>query len=297
MARPSEAADVHALRDLAERVARDAGRLVATGRAGGVEVAATKSSPVDVVTALDTASEQLVRESLEAARPQDAILGEELGRRPGRSGLTWVVDPIDGTVNFLYGIPAYAVSIAVGTGDPTVPGSWTGLAACVHAPAQGRTYTAARGAGAWREDEAGRTRLRVNEAVPLSRALVGTGFGYRAQRRAAQGRVVAALLPRVRDIRRAGCASLDLCAVAAGELDAYYERGLQPWDLAGGELVAIEAGAAVTGLAGESAGEELTLAGAPSVVEELAALLAPLGADRDDEPGVVTAAWGVRGRP
>lgn len=291
MTRPADVVDVHALRDLAEQVAREAGRLVLEGRATGVDVETTKTSPVDVVTAVDTASERLVREALHAARPQDGILGEELGHQEGPSGLTWVVDPIDGTVNFLYGIPAYAVSIAVVSGDPTVPGAWTPLAACVHAPAQGRTYTAARGAGAWREDSRGRVRLAVNEAPPLSRALVGTGFGYRAQRRVGQGRVVAALLPQVRDIRRVGCASLDLCAVAAGELDGYYERGLQPWDLAGGALVALEAGAVVTGLRGEPAGEDLVLAGPAEVVAALADVLTPLGADRDDEPGVVATAW------
>lgn len=291
MTRPADVADVHALRDLAERVAREAGHLVLEGRAAGVDVETTKTSPVDVVTAVDTASERLVREALHAARPQDGILGEELGHHEGPSGLTWVVDPIDGTVNFLYGIPAYAVSIAVVSGDPTVPGGWTPLAACVHAPAQGRTYTAARGAGAWREDSRGRVRLAVNEAPPLSRALVGTGFGYRAERRVGQGRVVAALLPQVRDIRRVGCASLDLCAVAAGELDGYYERGLQPWDLAGGALVALEAGAVVTGLRGAPAGEDLVLAGPADVVAALEGVLAPLGPDRDDEPGVVATAW------
>lgn len=284
MTSPDAAHDVIALRDLAERVAREAGRLVLDGRAGVVDVAMTKTSPVDVVTAVDTASERLVRAALEAARPEDGILGEELGHRAGPSSLTWVVDPIDGTVNFLYGITAYAVSIAVVAGDPTRAGAWTPLAACVHAPAQGRTYTAARGQGAWREDMRGRVRLQVNDDVALGQALVGTGFGYRADRRAAQGRVVAALLPQVRDIRRAGCASLDLCAVAAGELDGYYERGLQPWDLAGGALVAAEAGAVVTGLGGAPAGEEMTLAGSAGVVRQLDALLTPLGADRDDPP-------------
>jgi myo-inositol-1(or 4)-monophosphatase len=276
------APDPQALLAVAERVAREAGALVLAGRSGDVAVATTKTSPVDVVTAVDTASERLIRQALRTARPHDGILGEEYGHEPGGSGLTWVVDPIDGTVNFLYGIPAYAVSVAVVEGDPYTPGGWSTVAACVHAPAQGRTYAAGRGAGAWREDATGRRRLTVNPPVPLRTALVGTGFGYQAPRRRLQGRVVAGLLPRVRDIRRAGCASLDLAAIAAGELDGYYERGLQPWDLMGGALLVQEAGGAVVGLAGAPAGERMTLAGAPDVVRDLDALLVALGADADD---------------
>jgi myo-inositol-1(or 4)-monophosphatase len=282
MTSTTPAADPLALLAVAERVAREAGALVLAGRTDDVAVSTTKTSPVDVVTAVDTASERLIRQALSAARPEDGILGEEYGHQPGASGLTWVVDPIDGTVNFLYGIPAYAVSIAVVEGDPRVPGAWSGVAACVHAPAQGRTYTAARGVGAWREEATGRRLLTVNSPVPLGRALVGTGFGYRAPRRRHQGRVVAGLLPLVRDIRRGGSAALDLCAVAAGELDCYYERGLQPWDLIGGALVVQEAGGTVAGLAGTPAGEWMTLAGAPDLVRELDALLVALGAEADD---------------
>jgi myo-inositol-1(or 4)-monophosphatase len=277
-----DAAELEQVLDVARDVARGAGELVHAGRRSGVDVALTKSSPVDVVTALDTESERFIRSSLRAARPDDGILGEEYGHEHGSSGLTWVVDPIDGTVNFLYGIPAYSVSIAVVAGDPTDSAAWSVLAGCVHAPAQGRSYWAAVGRGAWRADEYGEARpLAVREPVPLAQALVGTGFGYRAERRARQGEVVAALLPQVRDIRRAGCASLDLCAVAAGELDGYYERGLQPWDLAAGALIATEAGAVVRGLAGRPAGERLTLAGSPRVVEALDAVLVPLRADED----------------
>jgi myo-inositol-1(or 4)-monophosphatase len=238
---------------------------------------------VDVVTALDRESERLIRASIEAARPQDGILGEEYGHRPGTSGLTWVVDPIDGTVNFLYGIPAYSVSIAVVAGDPYDPAGWSVVAGCVHAPAQGRSYWAAQGRGAWRADEYDDARpLAVRGDVALDQALVGTGFGYRPERRARQGEVVAVLVPRVRDIRRAGCASLDLCAVAAGELDGYYERGLQPWDLAAGALVVTEAGGIVRGLAGRAAGERMTLAGPPGVVDALGEVLERLDADGDD---------------
>jgi myo-inositol-1(or 4)-monophosphatase len=275
--------EVDLLLDLARDVARGAGELVHAGRRSGTAVASTKTSSVDVVTALDTESERFIRQAIAAARPQDGVLGEEYGHVVGSSGLTWVVDPIDGTVNFLYGIPAYAVSIAVVTGDPYDSGARTLLAACVQAPAQGRSYWASRGKGAWRSDEYGTARLRVGDPVPLAQALVGTGFGYRPERRTRQGKVLATLIPQVRDVRRAGAASLDLCAVAAGELDGYYERGLKPWDLAAGELVVREAGGVVTGLRGRSPGEHLTLAGTDGFVAALTPLLEALGADADEE--------------
>lgn len=261
-------------------LAVQAGRLVADARRGGVTVSDVKSSPVDIVTDLDTAAENLIRQGLLRLRPDDGVLGEEFGYEPGRSGITWVVDPIDGTVNFLYGIPGYAVSIAAVTGDPTRPGAWAPVAACVHAPAQGRTYRATAGGGAWLDEERTGTsaRLAVNPPADLDRALVGTGFGYRAERRAAQGRVVAEILPQVRDIRRAGCASLDLCAVAAGALDAYYEQGLHAWDLAAGLLVVSEAGGVVRGLGEEPPGEAMVLAGPAPLVARLDRLLAALGA-------------------
>lgn len=264
---------------VAEEVARAAGRLVHDGRPENVGVAATKSSAVDVVTAMDLASEELVRRLLARLRPDDAVLGEEGGHRPGTSGVTWVVDPIDGTVNYLYGLPAYAVSVAAVVGEPT-PATWTALAGCVHAPATGETWTAGRGLGAHLDGR----RLTLAAAPPLDRCLLGTGFGYRAQRRAAQAAVLAALLPRVRDVRRMGAAAIDLCQVATGRLDLYYERGLQPWDLAAGALVVVEAGGAVTGLRGAPAGEAMTVAGAPGRVDELAAILAEQAADAPDTP-------------
>jgi myo-inositol-1(or 4)-monophosphatase len=231
---------------LAERAARAAGELVRAASAGRVEVTATKTSPTDVVTATDQASERLLRELLGAARPDDALLGEEAGWEPGGSGLTWVVDPIDGTVNYTYGIRAYSVSVAVVTGRPDVPGAWEPIAGCVHDVPSGETWTAARGLGA-RLD--GRP-VTPRPAPALSDALLATGFGYRAERRRAQARVVAGLLPRVRDIRRVGCSSLDLCGVASGRYDGYYERGLHVWDFAAALLVATESGVAVRGPGG-----------------------------------------------
>ena len=273
--------DVRPLVHVAQLVAREAGALILDGRRRHVSVAATKSSAQDVVTAMDLASEALLRRRLAELRPDDGILGEEEGFQPGTSGVTWVVDPIDGTVNYLYGLPAYAVSVAaVSTSDGSSapdPATWTALAGCVVAPEDGRTYTAGLGLGAWLDERA----LRVNAARPLIDSLVGTGFGYTASRRTSQARIVAELLPQVRDIRRVGSAALDLCTLAAGGLDLYYERGLQPWDLAAGALVAQEAGAQVTGLRGQPAQEAMTVAGSAERVTELIGLLEALGADSD----------------
>jgi len=259
---------------LAERTAREAGALVHDGRPSRVEVASTKSSPTDVVTAMDTASEALILERLTAARPQDAFLGEESGHRAGTSGLTWVVDPIDGTVNYLYGIRAYAVSVAVvldpasGPGRPD-PATWQPLAGCVHDPAGGETWTATLGGGAHLSG----TPLHPAGDVELAGALVATGFSYDAQRRAEQAEVVSRLLPRVRDLRRIGSASLDLCSVAAGRVDAYYERGLKPWDFAAALLVATETGVLVTGFAGGPAGPDGLLAAGPALHPSMVAAL------------------------
>lgn len=272
--------DVAALRDLAERAARAAGSLVRDGRPETVEVAATKSSSVDVVTLMDLAAERELRRAILQERPEDGVLGEEGGLQPGTSGVTWVLDPIDGTVNYLYGIPAYAVSVAAVAGPPE-PGAWTLLAGCVHAVADGRTWTAGRGLGAELDGRA----VRANEARPLAESLCGTGFGYRADRRSAQARVLLEVLPRVRDIRRIGSAAMDLCLVASGGLDLYFERGLNPWDLAAAQLVAQEAGAVVTGLRGRAAATGMTVAGPEATVRELVALLEGLGADDDAPPG------------
>lgn len=276
---------VDALVRVAEDVARRAGALVHEGRPTDVRVAATKTSAVDVVTAMDLASEELVRTELARLRPADGVLGEEGGYRAGTSVVTWVVDPIDGTVNYLYGIPAYAVSLAAvvdpraqAAGTAPDPATWTVLAGCVHAPAQGLTYTAGRGRGA----HADGAPLRLGPPAPLERCLVGTGFGYVAARRRVQARVLAEVLPRVRDIRRAGAAALDLCAVAAGRLDLYYERGLQPWDMAAASLVVLEAGGDVRGLRGRPAGTAMTVAGPAERTADLVALLEGLDADADD---------------
>jgi myo-inositol-1(or 4)-monophosphatase len=258
---------------LAERAARAAARLLVEDRpAGGVAVTATKSSATDVVTAMDHAAERLLVDLLRAARPHDGFLAEEEAREPGSSGVTWVIDPIDGTVNYLYAIPAFAVSIAARVGEQVVAG-------VVCNPVSGELWSARRGHGAALD---GRP-IRVNRAPELALALVGTGFGYDAGRRRRQAAVLAAVLPRVRDVRRIGSAALDLCAVACGRLDAYYERGLKPWDLAAGGLIAAEAGARVEGLAGRAAGEEMVVAAPEGLFGPLERLLREVDADAGDD--------------
>lgn len=258
---------------VARSVALEAASLVVEARRGAVEVAAAKSSSVDVVTQVDRDAESLIRGRLAELRPHDGFFGEESGGGGGTSGLTWVVDPIDGTVNFLYGIPHYAVSIAVVEGEAD-PQSWRALAGVVVNPATGELYSAIAGGGAHLGDRA----IRVADAVALDQALVATGFAYLAATRAEQGAAVARLLPLVRDIRRVGTASLDLCAVAAGRVNAYFERTLNPWDHAAGALIAEEAGATVTGLPGARADHRFLLAAHPDLVRMLAPVLAEIGA-------------------
>nr|WP_030563221.1 inositol monophosphatase family protein [Streptomyces aureocirculatus] len=247
-----------------------AGDLLRDGRPADLGVAATKSSAVDVVTEMDLASEKLITDFFAERRPGDGVLGEEGANHEGTSGVQWVIDPIDGTVNYLYGRPDWAVSIAARKDGETFVG-------VVHAPVRGETFRAVLGQGAY----VGDTPLRVRTAPPFEQALVGTGFGYIAERRVRQAEVVAQLLPRVRDIRRGGSAAIDLCDVAAGRLDAYYERGLNPWDFAAGDLIAREAGARTGGRPGEPLSGELTVAGPPGLFEPLQSLLDGLGAWHD----------------
>jgi myo-inositol-1(or 4)-monophosphatase len=207
------------------------------------------------------------------ARPDDGFFGEESGAEKGTSGLTWVVDPIDGTVNYLYGIPHYGISIAAVEGEPD-PLTWRGLAGCVFNPASGELFTATDAGGAF----LGTSPIRVADPVELSQALVATGFAYSSEMRATQGEIVAKLLPDVRDIRRAGTASLDLVFVAAGRLNAYFERTLSPWDHAAGAIIAREAGARVTGRPGDAPSKDFILAAHPTVADLLEKRLAELGA-------------------
>ncbi|MCX6470933.1 inositol monophosphatase family protein [Williamsia herbipolensis] len=268
---------------IAVDVARDAAALIRTRRGDLIEHAAapmhssavsTKSTPTDPVTVVDTEAEAAIRAHLHRLRPDDAFLGEEDGGSlEVPSGVRWVVDPIDGTVNFLYGIPAYSVSIAAQIDGVSVAGAVVDVARSI-------VYSATRGGGAVRDDGTGPHPLRANAVSSVSLALVATGFGYGADRRRAQGRVIAELLPRIRDIRRVGSAALDLCMVASGAVDAHFEHGLNPWDWAAGALIAEEAGAVVRTPGPQSRGGEgpVTIAVAPGIATEFLALLDEIGA-------------------
>ncbi|CAB4897912.1 MAG: inositol monophosphatase [Actinobacteria bacterium] len=267
------------LRDIARTIAVEAGHFALTMRLSGVDIAGQKSSAVDIVTKADQATERLIRERLATLRPHDGVLGEEGAATVGTSGLTWVVDPIDGTVNYLYGLPAWAVSIGVVEGDPD-PATWTGLAGAVVNASSGEVFSAARGLGATCNDRA----MSVTAANDLATSLIATGFAYSAETRAYQGTMMATILPRIRDIRREGASSLDLCAVAAGRVDAYFEQTISPWDHAAGALIAREAGALVGGFPGTSEGRDLLVAAGPGLYSQLVDLILESGAT--DLPGL-----------
>lgn len=270
------------LRRIAETVAAEAAAFVRgrraevfdpqNGSATGSAVR-SKTTPTDPVTVVDTEAERLLRQRLAQLRPGDPILGEEGGgpTDPTAAGsVTWVLDPIDGTVNFVYGIPAYAVSVGAQVDGVSVAGAVADVVA-------GRVYSAAAGLGASVTDESGSTDLRCTAVDDLSMALLGTGFGYAPRRRVRQAALLAQMLPVVRDVRRIGSAALDLCMVAEGRLDAYYEHGLQAWDCAAGALIAAEAGARVVLPEPDVPGAGLVLAAAPGIADELLDVLRRFG--------------------
>lgn len=237
MSGPAEAADVAAahaaeLAHVAVAVVEEAGRLVLDALSSARTHVGTKSTGTDMVTEVDRASEALIGRLLAERRPGDGLIAEEGTDVATSTGVVWIADPLDGTTNFLYGFPSFDVSLAAEVDGRVV-------AAAVRDPLHGETFTAWAGGGAWCNGR----RLEVTGSPTLATALVGTGFSYDAGRRARQGTAVAHVLPRVRDIRRAGAAALDLCWVALGRLDAFYESGLARWDWAGGSLIAAEAGA------------------------------------------------------
>ena len=273
------------LHDVAVKLAQEAGKLIVSRRAGHIEVANTKSSDVDVVTAVDKESEEFLYRRLQELRPGDGFLGEEGQVQESTTGVTWVVDPIDGTVNFLYNIPHYAVSIAAVTGDPS-PGSWQVEAGAVFNPATGELFHAARGEGAF----LGERRLQIGPPPPMNLALLATGFAYSTAMRKEQVRILSQLIGEVRDIRRMGTASLDFAAVAAGRVDVYFERTLSPWDHAAGELLVTEAGGIITGIRDLPQGREGIFAGHPTLVTQLKARISEVGGDTllQDVPG-----WGL----
>lgn len=234
-------------------------------RVGGIEVAATKSSIADIVTEGDRKTEQFIRRALAEARPDDGFLGEEFDPTPGTSGLTWVVDPVDGTVNYLYGIEACGVSIAVVEGDPTGD-DWRALAGVVVDIFAGRVYSAAEGRGAFCDG----VPMHASRTTELPVTLIGTGFPYDPELREKQGRVLAKMLGITRDVRRIGAACIDLVMLASGRIDFYYDRTLNPWDYMAGVLIAREAGAVVRGPRGNEQPQHALLVGAnPALLEKL----------------------------
>jgi myo-inositol-1(or 4)-monophosphatase len=264
------------LEDLAVSAARAAGTFIVQERPGGLGVLDTKSSINDIVTEMDRQSEELLRSHLLSRRPDDAILGEEDGASEGTSGITWVIDPIDGTVNYLYQIPAYCVSVAAVVGDAGTPGQWRPVAGAICNPISDQIFHARLGGGAHVLHRDTDDAITVSSVDVLLQSLVATGFGYRPEVRARQGEVLSAILPEIRDIRRAGSAALDLCAVACGTVDAYYESGLNPWDLAAGWLIATEAGALVSGLNEMAPGEAAVVAAGPGIHGSLTSILEAL---------------------
>ena len=251
------------LLDLAAGLAREAGALLVELHATRPRHVGTKSTLTDMVTEMDRASERLIVEGLLAARPDDGVLGEEGTARDGSSGVRWIIDPLDGTTNYLYGQFAWAVSIAAEV-DGTV------VAGVVMDASHDELFTAVLGGGA----SCNRRPIGVSGLDDLPTALVGTGFAYASEARARQSLLVQRVLPNVRDIRRIGSAALDLCWVACGRLDAHYEQGLAPWDFAAGELIAREAGARTSDFAGGHARPQEVVAATPGVADALCALLA-----------------------
>ncbi len=230
----------------------------------------TKTTASDLVSDADRASEALIVSGILAVRPADAILAEESASRPGTSGVRWVIDPLDGTTNYLYGLPAWAVSIAAEVDGVVQVG-------VVADPSHREVYSAVVGGGAWCNG----VRVAVSGSAVLATSLIGTGFAYRSSRRAEQALALPLLLPAVRDVRRLGAAALDLCLVACGRLDGYFETGLQPWDMAAGALIASEAGAVVCGYDGVPASTASLVASTPGIATDLLALLATAGVTPD----------------
>jgi myo-inositol-1(or 4)-monophosphatase len=258
--------DLDELRTLAELTARAAGGLLRRGLDHARAEVSTKSTGTDMVTEIDRASEVLITERLRGMRPHDGVLGEEGVDIAGTSGVRWVVDPLDGTTNYLYGFPGFNVSIAAEVDGQVAVG-------VVYDVVRDELFCAVRGRGATREGQP----IQPSGAADLANALVGTGFSYEPDRRKRQAEVLVEVLPRVRDIRRQGAAALDLCSVACGRLDAYYERGLAAWDLAAGGLIATEAGAIVTDFDGRAPVAGAVVAASPAIAGALRDLLATTG--------------------
>jgi myo-inositol-1(or 4)-monophosphatase len=249
------------LLELAERAAREAGGLLLE-RFGHVRGVSTKSSPTDLVSDADRESEALILDVIRSARPDDGVLSEEGGREASRSGMRWIIDPLDGTVNYLFGLPIWAVSVALTDADGPVAG-------VVFDPNRSELFSAGRGAGATLNG----SPIQVSERVDLSTAMIGTGFSYDADSRRVQAERMPHLLPRVRDIRRAGSAALDLAWISCGRLDGFFEAPMKVWDRSAGELLVTEAGGVVTPLRAPFGDDDGVIAAGPDLHPQLARLV------------------------
>jgi myo-inositol-1(or 4)-monophosphatase len=258
---------------LAIEAAEGAGTLLQEGLGRVRTSVEQKSSATDVVTEMDKAAEAYIVDTVRRSRPDDGVIGEEGSLEAGSTGVRWIVDPLDGTTNYVYAFPAYAVSIGVEVDGSTV-------VAVVHDPARRETFTAVAGEGAWCNGD----RLRVAGPPAVATALVATGFSYLPERRAWQAEVLAGIMAAIRDVRRAGSAALDLCWVAAGRVDIAYERGLQLWDFAAGALIAAEAGAEVTDLDGGPPSNDIVVAAPPALAPTFRSLLADAEAAAGPRP-------------
>lgn len=266
----AEVLELHPLLPLAWNAATTAGYFLRDQRPHELAID-TKSSASDAVTAMDRGSETVIRDLILSARPDDAIMGEEGGARPGSTDVRWIVDPLDGTVNYLYRLPMWGVSVAVEVAGEIAVG-------VISAPDLDEDYIAVRGQGAWLIRRGRAERLRVRGCQGLPTALVVTGFTYSPAMRTRQAQVVERIIDRVRDIRRLGSAVIDFCWLARGRIDAFYEKGLNEWDVAAGGLIAREAGAVVDGLVGDDL-NAMVFVSVPEIAEELRALLIAAGAD------------------
>jgi myo-inositol-1(or 4)-monophosphatase len=246
------------LRDFAGEIARGAGEILRTFAQHARTTIDTKSSSVDLVTDADRASETFLVDAIRNRRPDDGILGEEGTNDLSKTGITWIIDPLDGTTNFVYSIPMYSVSVGV-----TMDGA--PIAGAVYNPILDELYSASTGGGAFLNG----IRLRSNTVRQLETALVATGFSYESATRGRQGEITAQLIPHIRDIRRAGSAALDLCNVASGRVDAYFEHSVKPWDVTAGVVIANEAGARATGLDGGVPHVDILAAATPELYDLL----------------------------
>lgn len=255
--------------DACRQMVLAAGKVIRDMREDAVQTATTKSSPTDPVTAADRAAEELIVDAILQDRPDDSIVGEEGANRAGSSPVSWHIDPIDGTTNYLYGYPAYAVSVAAEIDDVITAGA-------VLNAATGDLFSACRGQTSVCNDDP----ISVTQKAELGSALIGTGFNYLAERRTIQAEVLVQILPEIRDIRRGGSAALDLCSVASGQLDAYFESGLNKWDYAAGWIIVEQAGGVCSGLNNPVPSPAFTVASGPKLHQQLTNMLVESGSER-----------------